>query len=280
MAAPKLPTPGRTTCVASSIIAASSASRARAPSRSSAARTDARFAVPVGTTITSGALTAPPWCSAPDPDPSSAHRLTQRQRRGLERRLGAVVVVGAAQHIDVQRHAPGGRKREKEVRHVLAGEVAERLALQTELDDRAGPAGQVDDRPRQRLVQRRVGRAEARDAAPFPERLIERLAERQRAVLDRVVIVDLEVALASQGQVEARVPGERAEHVIEEADAGCDLGLAAAVEAEVDLDRRLQGLAADRRAARAHPGFPPRHGTLRARSGRARSPRCRCRRAP
>ena len=67
MVAPKLPTPGSTTWLACSIIAASSARRGRAPSRMSAARTDARFAVPVGTTTTSGALTAPPWCSAPDP---------------------------------------------------------------------------------------------------------------------------------------------------------------------------------------------------------------------
>ena len=156
------------------------------------------------------------------------------------------------------------------MRHVLAGEAAERLARQAELDDRAGPAGQVHDRPRQRLVQRRIGRAEARDAAPFPERLIERLAEHEAAVLDRMVIVDLEVAPAFEDQVEAGVPGERAEHVIEEADAGCDLGLAGAVEGQLDLDRRLQGLAAHRRPARAHPTIPARHGRVRARSGRAR----------
>ena len=153
---------------------------------------------------------------------------------------------------------------------VLAGERAERLAREAELDDRARPAGQVDHGARERLVERRVGRAEARDAAPLAERLIERLAEREGAVLDGVVIVDLEVALACQGQVEAGVPGQRAEHVVEEADAGRDLGPAGAVEAQLDLDRGLQGLAADRRPARAHPGLPARHGTLRARSGRAR----------
>ena len=156
------------------------------------------------------------------------------------------------------------------MRDVLARERAERLAREAELDHRARPSGQVHHGARERLVQRRVGRAEARDAAPFAERLIERLAEREAAVLDRVVIVDLEVAPAFQGQIEAGVPGQRAEHVVEEADAGCDLRPAGAVEAQLDLDRRLQGLAAHRRPARAHPGLPPRHGTLRARSGRAR----------
>ena len=63
-----------------------------------------------------------------------------------------------------------------------------------------------------------------------PSRLIERLAERERAILDRVVIVDLEVAPAFEDQIEAGVPGERAEHVVEEADAGRDLRPAAAIE--------------------------------------------------
>ena len=76
--------------------------------------------------------------------------------------------------------------------------AAQRLALEAEVDDRARPAGEVDHGARERLVERRVGRAEAGDAAPLAERLVERLAERQRAVLDGVVVVDLEVALAMQ----------------------------------------------------------------------------------
>ena len=65
----------------------------------------------------------------------------------------------------------------------------------TGVDMRRGPAGEVDDDPRQRLVERRVGMGEALDAAPFAQRLVERLAERQRGVLDGVVVVDLEIAL-------------------------------------------------------------------------------------
>ena len=62
--------------------------------------------------------------------------------------------------------------------------------------------------------------AETGDAAPVAQRLVERLAERQRAVLGRVVVVDLEVALALQLQVEARVLGQGREHVVEKAEPG------------------------------------------------------------
>src|SRR5262245_5182436 len=58
------------------------------------------------------------------------------------------------------------------------------------------------------------------------------------------------------------MPGERAEHVVEEADAGCDLSPAGAIQAELDLDRGLQGLAADRRPARAHVRSPLKIGQL------------------
>ena len=44
-----------------------SLTRGAAPRRRNAASTDAMLAVPVGTTTTSGPLTARPWCSAPRP---------------------------------------------------------------------------------------------------------------------------------------------------------------------------------------------------------------------
>ena len=142
---------------------------------------------------------------------------------------------------------------------VLARQLAQRLAREAEIDDRAGAPGEVDHRARQRLVERRERRAEAGDAAPRAQRLIERLAERQRAVLDRVVVVDLEVAGAGEPEIEPGVPGERAQHVVEKADAALDLALAAAVEGELDRDPGLEGLAGDLGLARAHRTA---HGTI------------------
>ena len=57
---------------------------------------------------------------------------------------------------------------------------------------------------------------------PFlsPSAWRERLAEHDRDVLDRVVRVDLDVALGAHGQVERAVLAERVEHVVEERHAG------------------------------------------------------------
>ena len=59
-----------------------------------------------------------------------------------------------------------------------------------------------------------MGRAEAAHAAPLAERRVERLAEGQRAVLGRVVVVDPQVALAGQLEVEARVLRERVQRAL------------------------------------------------------------------
>ena len=56
------------------------------------------------------------------------------------------------------------------------------------------PAGQVDGRLHQALVERHERVAEAAQPALVAERLAQRLAEREAGVLDRVVGVDLEVA--------------------------------------------------------------------------------------
>ena len=62
-----------------------------------------------------------------------------------------------------------------------------------------------------------------------PEGLREQLPEHDANVFDGVVLIDVQVAIGAQGEVESAVPGEQLEHVIEEADAGGDLVLAAAL---------------------------------------------------
>src|SRR6185437_5640672 len=94
-----------------------------------------------------------------------------------------------------------------------------------------------DDRLGQRLVHRDHGVAEAADALLVAQRLVEGLAEGDGDVLDRVVGVDVGVALRPHGQVERAVLAQRVEHVVVEPDAGGDVGGAGAV----DDDLRLLG---------------------------------------
>ena len=66
--------------------------------------------------------------------------------------------------------------------------------------------------------------------AAVAESAVERLAERERGVLDRVVVAGLEVARALDDEVEAGVEGELLEEVVVDAGAGVDAHAARAVE--------------------------------------------------
>jgi hypothetical protein len=87
--------------------------------------------------------------------------------------------------------------------------------------------------------------AVARDALLVADRLRHRLAERDADVLDRVVAVDVQVARGLDLEVDQPVAGDLVEHVVEEADAGGELGRAAAVEVDAHADLRLGGVAPD-----------------------------------
>ena len=162
----------------------------------------------------------------------------ERAAERLERGLGEVMVVaaGAAQ---VERRAGGPGERLERVLDELERQAAGALAAERQVDDRVRPAADVDDGGRERLVHRHGALAEAGDPGPVAERLGERGAEDERDVLDRVVLVDLEVAVGVDRQVEQAVVGERAEQVVVEADAGVDAGVAGAVEPERDGDLGL-----------------------------------------
>ena len=118
---------------------------------------------------------------------------------------------------------------------------------------------QVDDRARQGLVEGREARAEALDAANLAERLFERLAQRNRTVLGRVVVINVQVAAALQLQGQAAVLGQRLQHVVEEAEARRHLDLLRRVDRmrvqrDRHLDLRLVRSPLQRRHALGHGG--------------------------
>jgi hypothetical protein len=91
--------------------------------------------------------------------------------------------------------------------------------------------------------------AEPDDPLLFAERLLEGLAEGDPDVLDGVVGIHVQVALAPDVEVEAGVGGEGGQHVVEEADAGADPRAALTVEVQAQCDVRLAGLPLDLRPA-------------------------------
>ena len=62
-------------------------------------------------------------------------------------------------------------------------------------------------------------------------------------------MVDMEVAIGLHGDVDAGMPGQQVEHMVEKADTGRNLGHARAIEVYRDLDVGFLGLALDGRCA-------------------------------
>ena len=82
--------------------------------------------------------------------------------------------------------------------------------------------------------------------------LDECLAKRDAAILDRVVMIHLDVAVAPEVQVHRRVLREQRQHVVKERDTGGNLRLALAVDVEAEPDLCLRGVAFDLCLARLH----------------------------
>ena len=139
----------------------------------------------------------------------------------------------------MQREAALHREPLERVREQRRREPADPIAGEARARSRRA-AGARGRRPRSRAP-RPSARSPSRSARPrsrVAERLRERVAERGEDVLDRVVLVDVEVAAGEQLEIEAGVEGAEREQVVEEADAGRD--------ARASLRRRGRARAAAR----------------------------------
>src|SRR5690625_2117915 len=70
-----------------------------------------------------------------------------------------------------------------------------------------------------------------------------------------MMVVDFQVALGFDRQREASVPGEKCQHVIEEADSCVDINCRGVIQRQLALDARFSGRARYGRAAFGERGF-------------------------
>src|SRR4051812_17018459 len=126
--------------------------------------------------------------------------------------------------------ARADRKPFEEVVDEFGLQIADPRRLYTEIDDSVRPTAKVDRRDRQRLVHRHDEIAGAVDPAPIAQGFRDRFSERDAEVFDGMVLIDVEIALRVDGQIEAAVPREQLEHVVQKPDTGPDLVLTAAIE--------------------------------------------------
>src|SRR3974390_1777086 len=126
-----------------------------------------------------------------------------------------------AADLKVQRSPQRLGQRPEEMRHEFGGQFTHALTVEIALPDKKGPAAQVQGNLRLRLVHGQQ-KAVTRDAALVAQRLTQRGSQRQRTVLDRMMLVDAQVAAALEVQRKAAVLGDLFEHVVEKADARAD----------------------------------------------------------
>nr|POE56811.1 hypothetical protein CFP56_33783 [Quercus suber] len=212
-----------------------------------------------------------------------ARRHPNRHGQGLERALGAMMIILPAQAIHMHRDASALGERLQTMRDHLTTQIPDLLTRQPELDDAERAITQIDDGARQGLIERGVRVPEPREPGGAAQRALERLAQRDARVLRGVVVVDVQVAARRQRQRPPGVLRQRVQHVVQEADAGVDgdgLGGGGlrgvrgvgrrgerledpAVEVQRELDLGLVGVARERGGAGR--SFGRRHGCGRGR---------------
>ena len=146
---------------------------------------------------------------------------------------------------DVQIHQGVGGEGLPEIFDEFAVELADLCGGNGDLKHEEVAAAQVEGRGDQRFFHRQREVAVAADAGFVAEGLLERLAQGNADVFDRVMLIDVQIALGLHVQIDGRMLGQKREHVIEKADAGGDVAVARAVEVELDVDLRFSGFAID-----------------------------------
>src|SRR5262245_55195209 len=147
-----------------------------------------------------------------------------------------MVARAAVQHLEMHVRARTLREALEEIGQQLRLEIADALHLQSEIDNCMRTSAQIDRGDAEGFVNRHDEIAGAIDAAARAERRRHRFAQRDPEILDRMVLIDVEIALRLDGQIESAMPGDEIEHVIEEANAGGHLIPSTAVELQPDRD--------------------------------------------
>src|SRR6185295_6947796 len=142
--------------------------------------------------------------------------------------------IATAQAIDMKIELRGLSKRAPKMFCKFDGKISDHLATHSHFVNKIKPSRKIDNRTTQRFIHRHEGLAITIDPGLVSERLDEGLAQRDRDVFNRMMIVDLQVTLASDSQIEQAVLGEEVQHVFEKRQADGNTRLPAAVEIEFD----------------------------------------------
>ena len=124
----------------------------------------------------------------------------QRPRKCLEDGFDLVMIRAAVHRLHVHVGARAARKALKEIRHQLGLQIADQARAHLRVDGKGRAPAQIHGGNGQRLIHRHHEVSGAQNAALVAERAIEGLAERNAHVFHRVVLIDIEIAIALRGR--------------------------------------------------------------------------------
>ena len=144
----------------------------------------------------------------------------------------------------------------KEIFQQFGLQVAHVSHSQRSIQHQVGPAAQVNRGDGQRFIHRHHEVPGAIDTLFGTQRLAQKLAQDEAHVFHGVVLIDIQITTRLQIQVEAAVPGEKLQHMVEEANAGRDFVSAMAVQIQAPADIGLGGFSMQGCGARFHVNHP------------------------
>src|SRR4051794_34542447 len=133
----------------------------------------------------------------------------------------------------------------EEIFHQFGLKITDFADLHTILVDQLRAAAQINGCNGQGLVHRQHEISRAIDSNLISESLCEGLSENDAAILDGMMLIDIEVSLRPKAKVERSVLCEKLQHVIEEVDAGEDFVLPFPFDDKMGGDLRLLCFAVD-----------------------------------
>lgn len=123
--------------------------------------------------------------------------------------------------------------------------IADALGADLATDGTVWSTAEIDRRSGESFVHWHQKIAGAEDAAFVADGFRDGLAQRDAGVFDRVMLIDVEVALRFDCKIERAVTGDKIEHVIEKSDSGRYARFAASVDIQAQCDFCLVRLAMD-----------------------------------
>src|SRR5450631_419662 len=108
---------------------------------------------------------------------------------------------------------------------------------------------QIDSSNPQRLIHRHQEIARSQDSLFIAHSLVKRFAESDPNVLNRVMLINVEISIALEIEVECTMPRHKLQHVIEKPDAGANVVGARAFQCQLQRYPRLVCLALNRGCA-------------------------------